>query len=124
MIDIDEVSWNKEYAAQKVTQLLLVSSGQGTLERCSILGATYITFTQDGIKEEGAKMLTWGNTPFEAWSMYLRHLESYYFNIPAGSKIYWRTRPELSRWHEVDGKTPIKPVRWGIWSRFVIGSEG
>ena len=123
MRDINEVYWNPEHAARVVEQLLLVPRGQGTRNRTSVLGINYITHTQDGIKKEGALVSNWGATAFEAWSMYLHNLAEEYFNIMPNSKIYWRLMPQLEKSMGTDGKTPISPTKWLIYSRFVVGRE-
>ena len=89
-----EENWDEDAAAIRVENFLWINRGQGTCNRYSVTGEEYIVFS-GGVKEEGEKIQKWGDNPYEAWKIFLDTLDECYFNIPIGSKIYWRWKPRL-----------------------------
>ena len=109
--EINEKTWNREYAARQVERMLGLERGQGTVSRWAVNGQEYIVFAGTGIKEEGAKIEGWRGTPYLAWKTFLETLEERYFNIPEDSKIYWRWKPSLEQYEN----------KWAVDARLVIG---
>lgn len=77
-------------------------------------GEPYITYTCQGVKQEGIADSNYGSTPMEAVENYMTKLASlFFFGRFPKHRIFWRTRPTIREFEE----------EYNIWSRFLISDK-
>lgn len=93
--EINEDTWNPEFAAKKVEQILGLERGQHTYGPLSPTGQAYIVFANGCIKDEGEEVKNSNSNVYQLWKCFVNGIEEYYFNLPNNAKIYWRKMPQL-----------------------------
>lgn len=90
--------WDEEWAAKEVEKRLTdMKRGNSTNTSTSVTGDKYITFSGQGVMEEGQRIELWRNSKEEALHSLKNSVWCYYSTKVnfLQSTIYWRKKPEL-----------------------------